>query len=225
MKKTRSLIYHIYLDGNPEIIYENLTTILTFDHYFDYKYYKVVSNKYEENKHILRGFNRSYKVYENIPSLGEVVGFKDCLDLSLKENPLGITLVAGTNGASRTGAQLNENIRRWARAMYLLSLSNCENKIDPLFDKGAAAVGAFLKTFPMNKAGPRTCPWHYSGTLYWICNKYLNSQPSIEIANCRHGIEMFPGYNIPLELAYNLYDTSHDLYHHALSAGDWMSQL
>jgi hypothetical protein len=224
MKK--NLIYHIYAEADKEILYNNLSYISAFDHIFDNCYYKIVYNDLEKTKEILGPFlkrkNKSFDFYKNNPSLGEVVGFIDAMEKSLRD-PEAITYVGTTAGVSKPGPQA-PNIHAWVHAIYLTLLGNIP-RIEQHFLDGAQSVGIFKKTFPMEKGGPRPAPWHYSGAQYWISNKALLTTKWKDIAICRHGVEMYPGYMLPVSKAVSLFNTNTDLYLTKLDFSEWVPTL
>lgn len=234
MKK--SLLYHIYPYGDDVALYENLTHLALAIRNFDYVTLKIASdeptlitsppllkefNTFLENANLT---NINIAIYKNSPTLGETVGFIPELKRILYYNPNGITYIGTTAGVSRTGP-VTVNIAAWVRSLYFLLLHDIP-KIEATFKRGATSVGAYLKNTPMDKGGPRPSPWHYSGGQYWICNTtLLNNSNWPNIAMCRHGVEMYPGYMLPIQTAASMYDTSLDLYLQRLHPKDWISNL
>lgn len=193
------------------------------DSQFDYIIYKVVYDDKEEAKKILANFPREYRMYKNDPILGEVVGFeeaiKDCVDIM----PKGITFVGTTAGVSKP--EQYGNVYPWHRSMYL-SLLGSTKRINNLFYMGYDAVGCFKHDTPMDKGGPYPCPWHFSGAQYWLRNSALKETGRhLEVANCRHGVEMYPGYILGTQKAYSIFNTDLDLYHNVLPSEDWVKTL
>lgn len=220
----KHLIYHIYPHADRKILYENLSYIGSFDHIFDKKIYKVAYDDITSASLILRSFNRDLQYIENNKSLGETVGFIKFLEQILNEDPDGITFVGTTAGVSKPIHE-QENVKAWARAIYMLCLAN-PTHIEKIFSSGDYdAVGCFKKTVPMEKGGPKPAPWHFSGGQFWISNRALLRTNWKDIAVCRHGVEMYPGYMIDVNRAYNLFDTDMNLYNELLPTEDWVKTL
>jgi len=148
------------------------------------------------------------------------VGLLDALD-QIRLSDCDAVFIASTNGVSKKDERIKTNIRAWVWAMAHLGLHSFAD-VEAKFNEGYKCYGSFKRDTPMEKGGPRPCPWHYSGLFYWLrCKDLFERDWDTELAPCRHGIEMYPGYLFDTKEAYCLFNTQQDMYQELLQDSQW----
>jgi len=204
----------------------------TYADKFEKCFLKITCNNPEKERKLLDPYIKGSRFprtqileYANDPRIGENVGLIDCLAKIKNEYNGDVDIFfASTNGVSKKDETVKKNIRAWVRAMTHLGLHNFD-LVDEVFDSGYHCLGSFKRDVMMEKGGPYPCPWHYSGLFYWIRGKELFKRNWKFLADCRHGIEMYPGYLFTTQESYCLFNTQQDMYHEELKDEQWLEKL
>ena len=77
----------------------------------------------------------------------------------------------------------------------------------------------------MYKGGYKPAPWHYAGTFFWLSNRELFKRNWRDIGDCRHGVEMYPGYQFSEQEAFNLVDLQTNFYLEEIDETMWADKL
>jgi hypothetical protein len=223
-----SLIYHIYAEGEQEPLKENMATLMSKIDLFDFVYIKVAYDDFDTASSIIEPYFNDSPIsvcyFPNQPELGEVVGFVNALSKIHDTNPDTYIFHAVTSGVSpRLNDFFRKNIKAWREAEWELCTSNLDLVEEKLEEY--SCFGSFKRNEPMNKGGPYPCPWHYSGTFWWVKAEDLWLTKWRSITPCRHGVEMYLGYLIDRRKAYCIYNTQNDMYHVETNKEDWMPNL
>ena len=218
-----SLIYHVYADGNRDMLEYNINLIKPYFDAFDDINIKVTYDSMDKVDSIRNLLDNNFDLYKNDPRVGENIGLMTCLEW-VNSAGYDAVFIGSTNGVSKTDETIKRNIRAWVRAMIHLSLNNFEF-VESIFKKGYNCYGNFKRDTPMEKGGPYPCPWHYSGLFYWLNCKELFKRDWKFLADCRHGIEMYPGYLFDTKEAYCHFNTQQDLYHEELKDEQWVNYI
>lgn len=229
----KTLIYHIYVDGDPDTLAFNLAHLSMYADKVDKIYFKLVYDK-AESLQLLKPYLDSSRfdqektiasIYQNDPKLGENIGLLECLTDIKNTNPDTLILIGGASGVSKKTDKDRRNVRAWVRALIHLALFNTDH-VEQKISEGFHCYGSFKRDDPMDKGGPYPCPWHYSGLFYWINGTELFKRNwDTGLAPCRHGVEMYPGYIFKTEEAYCHFNTFDDMYQIELQDLSWISKL
>lgn len=148
----------------------------------------------------------------NDSSLGEMVGFTECLNLLKSERHDEITFYAHTKGVRKENYDgiRKQSVKQWRNRMYHECLSQPE-KIDTLMEQ-YAACGCFLRYSPIT---------FFAGTFWWVNHARLFSDPDWTVTdpaiyNKMGGIRWIPesylGMKLKKEDMFNLYAVQIDFY-------------
>lgn len=226
-------MYHIYADGDPDMLAFNLAHIGMYRHIFDHAYFKIT---YDNPEKLLNLFpyliiwehsKSTVWKYQNDPSQGENIGFMEVLNDIHNHlyNLDTLLLIGSTNGVSKSGEReaQKKNIRAWTKAAMHLSMRDMK-LVEHAMTHGYHCVGSFKRDVPIDKGGPYPCPWHYSGLFYWLkCSELFKRNWNTALANSRHGIEMYPGYIFNSSEAYCIFNTDQDTYQEEVKDEQWIN--
>lgn len=229
------LIYHIYADGDMDMLEFHMLYLLKYIGEFKRHVIKITYDDPAKLEWIQKNYLRflNTKVYTNNPRIGETVGFLEALEeihesWEVNKYRGNKVFIASTNGVSKKDPEQRANVRAWSRAMYMLNMGS-SFLAQNAFEKGFNCFGSFKRDTPMDKGG-RVASWHYSGLFYWLNADELFRREWNNIDNTRHTIETYPGLLFESKEAYchyNAYDSSGhylDLYQNRLP-DDWMKHV
>lgn len=176
-----NLLFHVYGD---EALYcnEQINYILNQSKWFDNIVFKVVYTDINKAKYFfdqLIGERIKVVYYPNNPIEVDLPGFCEEMDKLIQED--GFTLYGHTKGASVTS---NEFKKAWGKALLELNLCNI-----PLVRKKLSqeyySYGSLLIRHPAIKENIY-CPFHYTGTYWWVRNDILRNSKWKTLEKSKH---------------------------------------
>jgi hypothetical protein len=149
----------------------------------------------------------------NVPELGEAAAFLPALHLVASTNPDECTFYAHAKGVTYPPDHVRiPNVRAWRETMYDACLARPQAVEQVL--QTHACCGCFRRNKPNYKWLPG-CPWHFSGTYFWVKHDRLFTRPdwdSLEPAQGRHAVEAYLGMRFQLAESRQLVSHGRNLY-------------
>lgn len=196
--EVRNLCYHVYPKG--DMAWWNLEQLLRHIDLFNGKRVACIATgsglDIGRATDILAPYDFTILFRKNC-QLYDSVGIMDMLGAVQSVSPNEATFVAHTKGASRA------NGKDWAAYMYDQCLGNSEEAMEALKDYACAGTMIQLQ-LPDPPIFRHKCPWHYSGSFYWLRHDATFSRDWRINPLDRYFIEAFPGMLFESFEAYNI---------------------